>query len=91
MPYSGKRELVESSSSRKTGSQVEEWGCHSTIKNSDSELFLSERTAGIEIEKESEEKDVHIREAPRPDIITIIVCSQTGVSHDCLLKDPISS
>ena len=51
MPYSGERELVESTSSRKTGHQVEGWGCHPTVKNSDPELFLSERTAGTKMEK----------------------------------------
>jgi hypothetical protein len=30
---------------------VEEWGCHPIIKNSDPELFLSKRTAGIKMEK----------------------------------------
>jgi hypothetical protein len=46
MSYSGERELVDSISSRKTEHQVEGWGCHSTVKNCDPELFLSERTAG---------------------------------------------
>jgi hypothetical protein len=40
MPYSGEKELVESTPSRKTGYQVEGWGCHTKVKNSDSELFL---------------------------------------------------
>jgi hypothetical protein len=35
MPYSGERELVEYTSSRKIGHQVEGWGCHPTVKNSD--------------------------------------------------------
>ena len=51
LPNSGERELVESTSSRKTGHQVEGWGCHPTVKNSDSELFLSERTEGTKMEK----------------------------------------
>ena len=51
MPYSGERELVESISSRKTGHQVEGWGCYPTVKNSDSELFLSKRTTGTKMEK----------------------------------------
>jgi hypothetical protein len=42
----GKRKLVKSTSSRKTEHQVEGWGCHPTVKNSDPELFLSKRTAG---------------------------------------------
>jgi hypothetical protein len=40
MPYSAERELVEPTSSRKTGHQVEGWGCHPIVKNSDPELFL---------------------------------------------------
>jgi hypothetical protein len=51
MPYSGEKELVESTSSRKTGHQVEGSGCHSLVKNSDPELFLSERTVGTKMEK----------------------------------------
>jgi hypothetical protein len=51
MPYSAERELVEPTSSRKTGHQVEGWGCHPIVKNSDSELFLSERTVGTKMEK----------------------------------------
>ena len=35
MPYNEKRELVESTSSGKTGHQVEGWGCHPTVINSD--------------------------------------------------------
>jgi hypothetical protein len=31
MPNSAERELVESTSSRKTGYQVEGWGCHPTV------------------------------------------------------------
>ena len=49
MPNSRKRELVETSSSRKTEHQVEGWGCHLTVKISDPELFLSERTAETKI------------------------------------------
>jgi hypothetical protein len=51
MPNSGERELVESTSSRKTGHQVEGWGYHPTVKNSDPELFLSKRTAGTRMER----------------------------------------
>jgi hypothetical protein len=40
---SGERELVESTSSKKTGHQVEGWGCHPTVKNSDPELSLSKK------------------------------------------------
>ena len=53
MPDSAERELctVKSTSSRKTGHQVEGWGCYPTVKNSDPELFLSKRTAGTNMEK----------------------------------------
>jgi hypothetical protein len=56
---------------------VEGWGWHPTVKNSDPELFLSERTEETKME-ESEGK-----EAPRPDTITdVIVCSQTCLSSE---------
>jgi hypothetical protein len=35
MPNNGKRELVEPTSSRKSGHQVERWGCYPTVKNCD--------------------------------------------------------
>jgi len=58
-PYSlglnfGEREFINSMSHRKTGHQVEGWGCHRTVKNSDSELFLSKRTAGTKNGEETE-------------------------------------
>ena len=56
IPYSGERKLVESTSSRKIGHQVEGWGCHPTVKNSDPELFLSERTAGSKVKKSPRER-----------------------------------
>ena len=56
MPYSGERELVESTSRRKTGHQVEGRGCHPTVKTSDPELILSKRTAGTKIEKRLRER-----------------------------------
>ena len=43
----GEETWVEFNSSRKTGNQVEGWGCHPTVKNSDLALSLSKRTAGI--------------------------------------------
>ena len=55
MPYSVERELVETTFSKKTGYQVEGWGYH---KNSDPELFLSERTAGTKNGEEPEELEV---------------------------------
>ena len=51
MPYTGERALVESTSSRKTGHQVEGWDCHPTVKNSNPELFMPKRTAGKKMEK----------------------------------------
>jgi hypothetical protein len=85
MPNSGEREFVESTSSRKIGHQVEGWGCHSTIKNTNPELFLSKRTAGTKLEKRLRERspspiwDPSQGEAPRPDTITdTMVCLQTG-------------
>jgi hypothetical protein len=53
---SGERELVEPTSCRKTGHQVEGWGCHSTIRSSDPELFVSKRPAGTKVEKRLEER-----------------------------------
>jgi hypothetical protein len=58
MPYSGERELAESTSNRKTGHQVEGWGCHAIVKNFHPELFLSESTAGFKMEKSLREKKV---------------------------------
>jgi hypothetical protein len=56
MPYSRERELVESISRRKTGHQIQGWGWHSRAKTSDAEFFLSERTAGITMEKRLKQK-----------------------------------
>ena len=35
---------------------MEGYGCHPTVKNSDSELFLSKRTAGTKMEKRLRER-----------------------------------
>ena len=51
MPYIGKRELIESIFSRKTGHQVEGWGLPSNSQKSDPELFLFKRTAEPNMEK----------------------------------------
>jgi hypothetical protein len=56
MPYSGEKELVESTSHRGTGHQVEGWDGHATVKISDLELFLSEGTAGTKMEKSLRER-----------------------------------
>ena len=67
MPYSGERELVESTSSRKTGHQVEGWGCHPTVKISVTELFLSKRTAETKMEKRLRKR----RSSDRPNLGSI--------------------
>jgi hypothetical protein len=40
MPNNGKRKLVESTSSRKTGHKVEGWGCHASVKTLPLLLYL---------------------------------------------------
>jgi hypothetical protein len=68
-----------------TKHQVGGGGCHPTVKNSNPELFLSERTTGSKMEKSLREKrssDRHkLRSSsrvPRPDSITdAVVCLQT--------------
>jgi hypothetical protein len=50
MLYSGERKIEEPTPSRKTASS-EGLGCHPTVKTSDSDLFLSERTSGTKMEK----------------------------------------
>jgi hypothetical protein len=67
MPHSGERELVKSTSIRKTGHQVEEWGCHHTVKTSDPELFLSKQTAETKMEKRLRER----RSSYRPELGSI--------------------
>jgi hypothetical protein len=57
MPNSGERELVESTSSIKTGHQVDGWGCHPTVKNSDPGLFLSKKICWDKNEEELEGKE----------------------------------
>ena len=56
--YRGEKELVESTSSRKTGHQVEGWGCHPTATKYDSELFLSESTIGTKNGQDPDFKEV---------------------------------
>jgi hypothetical protein len=58
MRNSGERKFVESISNRKTRHQVERWGCNSTVKNSDPELCLSERTVGTKMGKSIKERRV---------------------------------
>ena len=56
MPNSGERELVGSTIRRKTEYHGEGWGCRPTVRNSDPELLLSERTAETKMEKILKEK-----------------------------------
>jgi hypothetical protein len=51
VPYGGEMEFVESTFKGNTGHQVEGGGCHPMIKNSDLELFLSEKTAETKMQK----------------------------------------
>jgi hypothetical protein len=53
MPYSGNRELVVFTSSRKTVSMD---GVAIPVQSSDTELFLSKRTTGSKIEKSPRER-----------------------------------
>jgi hypothetical protein len=56
MPYLGERELVELTPSRKTGYQVRD--------NSDLQLFLSERTSGMEMKRNPRKR----RSSDRPKV-----------------------
>jgi hypothetical protein len=85
--YSGEGELGQFTSNGGTGHQVEGWGCHPTVKNSVTELFLSEGTAGTKMEKSMRERRTSDRpkwdpaqvEAQGPDEVTdAVVCLQTG-------------
>jgi len=79
---------VDFTSSRKIGHQMEGWGCHPIVKNSDPVLFLSKRTAGTKMEK-----NLRKRTGPTSDPVqdnsqrsnTIndsMVCLKTGAYHD---------
>jgi hypothetical protein len=65
MSHSGARELIESTSSGRTSSG--EMGLPSHSQNSDSELFLSKRTAGTKMEKSLRER----RSSNRPKLGSI--------------------
>jgi hypothetical protein len=56
MPYSGQRELVESTSSRKSRHQEEGCGCYPKVLNSDPQLFLSKRTGDTNMKKRLRER-----------------------------------
>jgi hypothetical protein len=49
-PVLGRGNLQNSPPVERQGHQVEGWGCHPTV-NSDPELFLSKRTAGMKMDK----------------------------------------
>ena len=55
MLHGGEKKLVETTTSGGTRPQVEGWGSHPTVKNSEPELFLSKIIAGIKIEKKLRE------------------------------------
>jgi hypothetical protein len=80
--------------------QTEGWGYHSTVKNSDPELFLTERTSGRKMEKRLREKlssdqptwDPSQGEALRSYNNTYaMVCLKTEILHGCLPINPTSS
>jgi hypothetical protein len=50
MPYSGEREFVEPTSSRKTWHQMREGG-HPTVTTLTHNFFLSERITGLKLER----------------------------------------
>jgi hypothetical protein len=86
-PKGGALGEVLYTSRRQTRHQAEGWGYHPTGKNSDPELFLSERTGGMEIEKSLRKEGLTTDsqwgpsqgESPRPHTITdVMVCLQTG-------------
>ena len=70
MPYSGERELVELNFSRKTGHQMEEWGCHSKVKIFDPEFFLSERRKKME---KSLRAKIGIQFRGMPQVLTLLL------------------
>jgi hypothetical protein len=87
MPNSGKRELVEPTSSRKTASSGG-MGLPSHSQKFDTELFLSKRTIGTKMEKRVRERrssdnptwDPSQGGASRPDTIAeTMLCLQKGV------------
>jgi hypothetical protein len=54
---SGDREVIESTSSRKTGHAVEGWYCSSREKNSHPELFLSNKQTNKQTNKNKNKKN----------------------------------
>lgn len=56
MPDNREKELVETTSSTKTGHQVEKWDCYSIVKISDREVFLPKSIIGTKTEKSLRER-----------------------------------
>ena len=92
MPNSGEREPEKCTFSRKTGHQVEGWGYHPTVKNSNPELFLSKRIAWTKMKTRLRERMSSDRpklkfSSVRPEAIAdAMVCLQIGTLHGCPLE-----
>jgi hypothetical protein len=84
--------LVESTCRGKTGHQVERWGYHPTVKNSNPELFLSKRIAWTKMKTRLRERMSSDRpklkfSSVRPEAIAdAMVCLQIGTLHGCPLE-----
>jgi hypothetical protein len=53
---SEEREIVEPTFGKKDRVSNERWSCHTIVKNSNPELFLSKKTAGTKMEKSLRDK-----------------------------------
>ena len=91
MSNSGEREFVESTSSRKTGHQVEGLGCHPTVKTLTHNFFCLKKKKKKNCRDKCGEETMERRfsnqpklrsssgEVPRPDTISdAMVCLQIG-------------
>jgi hypothetical protein len=81
MPDSKESELIESTSSRKTG-----WGCHSTV-TSLTHNCSAERIMERNLRKRRSSDRPKVKSSSRSDTIT----EAMECSHDCPPKDPTSS
>jgi hypothetical protein len=97
VPDSGERELVEPTSSGKTGHL---WGCHPTVTPLTHNCFCLKELQGWkwrgawgeEGPATSPKWDPVKGEVPGPDTITeVMECPQKGTYHDCPTRDPTSS